>query len=108
MNGTVSIPQRRVEPEHDRDEHRDAAVDAGTRGHPQRLRGDELLGVDGRGEDRVVGVLELVLDERPEHRREGAREQHRRRDRPGADEVDVVVAADLLTSEPKPNPNASR
>jgi hypothetical protein len=27
-------------------------------------------GVDGRGEDRVVGALELVLDERPEHRRE--------------------------------------
>ena len=33
------------------------------RADPQRLGGDELLGVDRRGEDRVVGALELVLHE---------------------------------------------
>src|SRR5215218_4326390 len=87
-------PPRRVEPEHHRDEHRDAAVDAGAGSDPERLRRDELLGVDGRGEDRVVRVLELVLDEGPEHRRERAREKHRRRDGSGTDELHVVIAAD--------------
>ena len=71
-------PPARVEPEDNRDEHRDAPVDAGPGPDPQRLGGDELLGVDGRGEDRVVGVLELVLDERRVHGGEGAREQDRR------------------------------
>ena len=85
-----------------RDDHRHAAVDAGARGDPQRLGGDELLGVDRRGEDRVVRALELVLHERPEHRREGAREEHRRRHRPRADEVDVVVAADLAHERAEP------
>ena len=94
MNGTRSIPQRRVEPEEHRDDHRHAAEDAGPRRDPERLGRDQLLGVDGRREDRVVGALELVLDERPEHRRERAREEHRRRHDPRADEVDVVVAAD--------------
>ena len=56
----------------DRDEQRHAAVDAGARRDPERLGGDELLRVDRRREDRVVGALELVLDERPEHGREGA------------------------------------
>ncbi len=40
-------------------------------------------------------MLELVLDERPEHRREGAREEHGGGDRAGGDELDVVVAADV-------------
>ena len=84
----------RVEAEDHRHEHRHAAVDAGARRDPQRLAGDQLLGVDRRGEDRVVGVLELVLDERRVHGREGAGEQHGGGDDPGADEVDVVVAGD--------------
>ena len=94
MNGDEQHPPARVEAEDHRDEHRHAAVDADPRGDPQRLAGDELLGVDRRGEDRVVGVLELVLDEGRVHRREGAREEHGRGDDPGADEVDVVVAGD--------------
>ena len=80
----------------------------GADGDPQRLGGDELLHVHGRGEDRVVGALELVLDERREHAREGRGEQHRGGHRARADEVDVVVAGHLETSEPKPNPKASR
>jgi hypothetical protein len=44
----------RVEPKTHRHEHRRAAVDPGAHGDPQRLGGDELLHVDGRGEDRVV------------------------------------------------------
>ena len=84
----------RVEPEDDRHEQRRAAVHRGAERDPQRLAGHELLGVDGRGEDRVVGALELALDERPEHRREDRREQHRGGDRAGADELDVVVAGD--------------
>ena len=84
----------RVEAEEHGDEHRHAPVDAGARRDPQRLGGDELLRVDRRREDRVVGALELVLHERPEHRRERAREEDRGRDRAGADELDVVVAAD--------------
>ena len=87
-------PPARVEPEDHRHEHRHAAVDAGAGRDPQRLGGDELLGVDRRGEDRVVGALELVLDERRVHGRERAGEQHRRGHDPGAHEVDVVVAGD--------------
>ena len=55
---------------------------------------DELLGVDRRGEDRVVGPLELELDEGPEHRREDAREEHARGHRAGGHELHVVVAVD--------------
>ena len=78
-----------------------AAEDAGARGDPQRLGGHDLLGVDRRGEDRVVRPLELALDERPEHRREHAREHHRGGDGPGADELDVVEPVDLATSVPE-------
>ena len=53
----------RVEPEDHRHEQRRAAERPGPRRDPQRLGGDELLGVHRRGEDRVVGALELVLDE---------------------------------------------
>ena len=94
MNGTSSMPQLGSSPNTIATSSGAQPNDAGARGDPQRLGGDELLGVDGRGEDRVVGALELVLDERAEHRREDRREQHRRGDRPGADELDVVVAAD--------------
>ena len=87
-------PPRRVEPEQHRDEQRRAPVDPGAGRDPQRLGGHELLHVDRRGEDRVVGALELALDERAEHRREHRREEHRGRHRAGADELDVVIAGD--------------
>ena len=83
-------PRGRVEPEEHRDQQREAAVEAGADPDPEHLGGDQLLDVDGRGEDRVVGVLEAVLDEGAEHRRQGAGEDHRGRDHPGADELDVV------------------
>ena len=56
----------------------------------------------GAGEDRVVGVLELVLDECPEHRRERAREEHCGRDGAGADELDVLVAPDRRDQRAEP------
>ena len=90
--GYEQHPPRGVEPEQHRDEQRRAPVDPGAGRDPQRLRGDELLHVDRRGEDRVVGALELALDEGAEHRREHGREQHRGGDGPRADELDVVVA----------------
>ena len=92
----------RLEPEDHRHEHRHAAVDAGPGRDPQRLPRDQLLGVHRRGEDRVVGVLELVLDEGRVHGRERAREQDRRRHDPGPDEVDVVVAGDGADQRPEP------
>jgi hypothetical protein len=52
---------RRVEAEHERDEHRDAAVHPRAHGNPQGFGRDELFSVDGRCEDGVVGPLELVL-----------------------------------------------
>ena len=94
MNGTAACPSDGSRP-------KNIATSIGTHPYtPARAAihsasaRDELLGVDRRGEDRVVRALELVLDERPEHRRERAREEHGGRDRAGADEVDVVVAAD--------------
>src|SRR3954467_9415667 len=112
MNGTVSTPPagagrerderdgqhppRRVQAEEEPDHDREAAEEGGAGGDPQRLGRDELLGVDGRGEDRVVRALELVLHERAEHRRKHGGEQDRRRDGPGRDELDVVPAADVV------------
>ena len=54
MNGTSSIPHEGVEAEEDGHDHRHAAEDARPHGDPEQLGRDELLGVDGRGEDRVV------------------------------------------------------
>ena len=45
-----------------------------------------------------------ALDEGREHRREGRGEQHRGRDRAGADELDVVVAADRRDQRPEAEP----
>ncbi len=87
-------PPRRVEPERDRDEERRAAVDARLRGDPGRLRGHELVHVDRRCEDRVVGLLVDAADERDEHPGERAREQDRGRHHAGAEELDVGVAPD--------------
>ena len=95
-SGTSSIAAGRVEAERERDEQRKAAVDAGADRDPQHLRGDQLLDVDGSGEDRVVGALEAMLDEGPEHRRQRAGEDHRGRDHAGADELDVVEPVDLV------------
>ena len=63
---------------------------------PEHLGADQLLDVDRRGEDRFVGVLEAVLDEGAEHRRQGAGEDHRGRDHAGADELDVGDAVDFV------------
>ena len=93
-HGHREHPPRRIEPEHHRHDHRDAAIDTGPGRDPQRLGADELLGVDGCREDCVVRALELVLDERPEHGRERAGEEDRCGHRPGPDEVDVAVTAD--------------
>ncbi len=104
MNGIGQHAPRRVEPEDDADEDRDAAVGAGPAGDPERLGRDELLGVDRRGQDRVVGPLELVLDEGPEHGREHAREEHAGGHRPGGDELHVVVAVDRRDQRPEAEP----
>ena len=86
----------RVEAEGEGDEQRDAAVEARAQGDPEHLRGDQLLDVDRRRQDRFVGVLEAVLDEGAEHRRQGAGEDHRGRDHAGADELDVGDAFDFV------------
>ena len=63
---------------------------------PEHLGADQLLDVDRGGEDRFVGVLEAVLDEGAEHRRQGAGEDHRGGDHAGADELDVGDAVDFV------------
>jgi len=85
-----------VEAEGHRDQQREAAVDAGAQPDPEHLGADQLLDVDRRGENRVVGVLKAVLDEGAEHGRQRAREDHRGGDHPGADELDVGDAVDVV------------
>jgi hypothetical protein len=54
-------PPGGIEAEEDRDDHWHAPEDARPHGDPERLGGDELLGVHGGGQDRVVRALELVF-----------------------------------------------
>src|SRR3712207_9072074 len=71
----TTLFRSRIEAEEHRDEHRRAAERARPDGDPEHLRGDELLRVDRRRQDRVVGALELGLDEGAEHRGEGGGER---------------------------------
>ena len=91
-SGTSSMPGAGSSPNSHRHDQREAAVEARAQPDPQHLGGDQLLDVDRRGQDRVVGALEALLDERAEHRRQRAREDHRRGDHAGADELDVARA----------------
>ena len=94
--GHQQHPPGGVEAEAHRHEQREAAVEAGPQADPEHLGGHELLDVDRGGEDRVVGALEAVLDERAEHRRQRAREDHRGGHHARADELHVVEPVDLI------------
>ena len=94
--GHEEHPGRRVEAESHRHEKGEATVEPGSDPDPQHLRRYQFLDVHRGRQDRVVGSLEAVLYERPEHRWKRAGEDHRSRHHPGAHELDVPEPVDAV------------